>query len=29
MSLQELMRQRREKLDQWRALGVSPYAYRY
>jgi len=23
------MRQRREKLDQWRALGVDPYAYRY
>jgi lysyl-tRNA synthetase, class II len=29
MSLQELMRQRREKLAQWRALGVEPYAYRY
>jgi lysyl-tRNA synthetase class 2 len=29
MSLHELMRQRREKLAQWRALGVEPYAYRY
>src|SRR5688572_10110931 len=29
MSLQELMRQRREKLAQWRALGVEPYASRY
>src|SRR2546425_6994000 len=29
MSLQELMRQRREKLERWRALGVQPYAYRY
>jgi lysyl-tRNA synthetase class 2 len=29
MSLEELMRQRREKLEQWRALGVAPYAYRY
>ncbi|TMQ73822.1 MAG: lysine--tRNA ligase [Candidatus Eisenbacteria bacterium] len=29
MSLQELMRQRREKLDRWRALGVDPYAYRF
>ena len=29
MSLQELMRQRVEKLAQWRALGVEPYAYRY
>ncbi len=29
MSLEELMRQRREKLEQWRALGVQPYAYRY
>src|SRR5262245_6882677 len=29
MSLQELMRQRREKLAQWRALGVDPYAYRF
>ncbi|MBI5710647.1 MAG: lysine--tRNA ligase [Candidatus Eisenbacteria bacterium] len=29
MSLQELMRQRQEKLARWRALGVEPYAYRY
>jgi lysyl-tRNA synthetase, class II len=29
MSLNELMRQREEKLAQWRALGVEPYAYRY
>jgi lysyl-tRNA synthetase class 2 len=29
MSLDELMRQRREKLDQWRALGVEPYAYSF
>jgi len=29
MSLQELMRQRREKLARWRALGVEPYAYRF
>ena len=29
MSLEELMRQRREKLDQLRALGVPPYAYRF
>ena len=29
MSLQELMRQRREKLARWRALGFEPYAYRY
>jgi len=29
MSLHELMRQREEKLAQWRALGVSPYAYRF
>ena len=29
MSLQELMRQRREKLARWRALGVETYAYRY
>ena len=29
MSLQELTRQRREKLAQWRALGVEPYAYRF
>src|SRR5712691_3887984 len=29
MSLQELVRQRREKLAKWRALGVEPYAYRF
>jgi lysyl-tRNA synthetase, class II len=29
MSLHELMRQREEKLAQWRTLGVEPYAYRY
>ena len=29
MSLHELMRQREEKLAQWRALGLEPYAYRY
>ncbi len=29
MSLNELMRQREEKLSRWRALGVEPYAYRY
>jgi lysyl-tRNA synthetase class 2 len=29
MSLLELMRQRREKLAQWRELGVEPYAYRF
>jgi lysyl-tRNA synthetase class 2 len=29
MSLQELMRQRKEKLERWRAMGVEPYAYRY
>src|SRR5262249_41514109 len=29
MSLQELMRQRLEKIERWRALGVAPYAYRY
>jgi lysyl-tRNA synthetase class 2 len=27
MSLEELTRQRREKLERWRALGVEPYAY--
>jgi lysyl-tRNA synthetase class 2 len=27
MSLDELMRQRREKLAQWRSLGIEPYAY--
>src|SRR5262245_6580580 len=29
MSLSELVRQRREKLARWRALGVDPYAYRF
>jgi len=29
MSLAELMLQRREKLAQWRAIGVEPYAYGY
>jgi lysyl-tRNA synthetase class 2 len=29
MSLPELIRQRREKLARWRALGIEPYAYRY
>ena len=29
MSLEELMRQRQDKLAQWRALGIEPYAYRY
>jgi lysyl-tRNA synthetase, class II len=29
MSLQDLMRQREEKLARWRALGAEPYAYRY
>ncbi len=29
MSLEELKRQRGEKLERWRALGVSPYAYRF
>ncbi len=29
MSLQELMRQRGEKLAQWRSIGVEPYAYRF
>ncbi len=29
MSLHELMRQRREKLARWRAIGVEPYAYRF
>ena len=29
MSLEELIRQRREKLGAWRALGIEPYAYRY
>src|SRR6267378_1559906 len=29
MSLHELMRQRAEKIAQWRSLGVAPYAYRF
>ena len=29
MSLEELKRQRREKLERWRALGVPAYAYRF
>jgi len=29
MSLEELKRQRLEKLERWRAIGVAPYAYRY
>ena len=29
MSLPELIRQRREKLERWRALGIEPYAYRF
>jgi lysyl-tRNA synthetase class 2 len=29
MSLHELMRQREEKLAQWRTLGIQPYAYRF
>ena len=29
MSLQELTRQRRAKLERWRALGIEPYAYRF
>ena len=29
MSLQMLMAQRRAKLDEWRALGCEPYAYRF
>jgi len=29
MSLDELMRQRAEKLAAWRAIGVEPYAYRF
>jgi lysyl-tRNA synthetase class 2 len=29
MSLEELKRQRSEKLERWRALGVPPYAYRF
>jgi lysyl-tRNA synthetase class 2 len=29
MSLRQLMAQRRAKIDDWRALGCEPYAYRY
>ena len=29
MSLDELMRQRRGKIAEWRAIGAAPYAYRY
>ena len=29
MSLEELKRQRREKLERWRQLGVAPYAFRF
>src|SRR5262245_31227031 len=29
MSLQQLMAQRRAKIDAWRALGCEPYAYRF
>ena len=29
MSLRQLMAQRRAKIDDWRALGCDPYAYRY
>jgi lysyl-tRNA synthetase class 2 len=29
MSLQELMRQRRDKLARWRELGIEPYAFRF
>ena len=29
MSLRQLMAQRRAKIDEWRALGAEPYAYRY
>ena len=29
MSLEDLKRQRKAKLEQWRAIGVEPYAYRY
>jgi len=29
MSLSELMRQRAAKIEQWKAIGVAPYAYRY
>ncbi len=29
MSLRQLMAQRRAKIDEWRAIGCEPYAYRY
>ena len=29
MPLEDIMRERRAKLDRWRELGVEPYAYRY
>jgi lysyl-tRNA synthetase, class II len=29
VSLEDLVRQRRAKLDQWKALGVEPYAWRF
>ena len=29
MSLRQLMAQRRAKIDQWRAIGCEPYAYRF
>jgi lysyl-tRNA synthetase class 2 len=29
MSLRQLMAQRRAKIDEWRALGCEPYAYRF
>jgi lysyl-tRNA synthetase class 2 len=29
MSLNEIMRQRRDKAARWRSMGVEPYAYRY
>jgi lysyl-tRNA synthetase, class II len=29
MSLENLIRQRREKIEKWRAIGVPPYAYGY
>ena len=29
MSLRQLMAQRRAKIDEWRAIGCEPYAYRF
>jgi len=29
MALEDIMRERAAKLDRWRAIGVSPYAYRF